>query len=208
LSSSSRSVGLLCALFTLVLFPGCQPPPARSGLELAQIRDYEAQKRKREVVVIETDFGRIVIVPANEPAKNTARRFKELVDQGFYDGLAFHYAQADKMIQGGDINSRDDDPSNDGLGNPGFTIEAEIGLPNVTGSVGLAHPPGEPNKGNSQFYILLADMPNLNGRYTVFGHVTEGLDIVRKISRVETDQEGRPLKKVLMKKVYVEERVV
>ncbi|HUU29092.1 MAG TPA: peptidylprolyl isomerase [archaeon] len=175
---------------------------------MAQKRDYEAQKKEREVVVIDTDFGKIVILPMIEPAKTTSRRFKESATQGFYDGLTFHYVEPGKMIQGGDINSKDDDPTNDGAGDPGFYLEPEPGARNIRGSVGLAHPPGEMDKGNTQFYILLTDMPSLDNRYTVFGIVVEGLDVVEKISRVPADDQGRPLKKVLMKRAYLENRIV
>ncbi|OGG05445.1 MAG: hypothetical protein A3F83_07860 [Candidatus Glassbacteria bacterium RIFCSPLOWO2_12_FULL_58_11] len=177
-------------------------------MELANFRDYEAQKRDRDVFVIDTDYGEIVILPLAEAAKNHVRKFTDQINLGFYDGLAFHHIEPGKLIQGGDVNSRDDDPSNDGSGDPGYFLDPEIKLPNLRGSVGLAHPPGETTKGNSQFYILLADEPNLNGRYTVFGTVVQGLDVVDKISRLPAGEHGQPLKKVVMKRVYIEKRFV
>ena len=195
-------------LATLCLWLSCGQAPPRRGMELAQIRDIEAQKRDRDVIVIDTDFGKIVILPLKEAANNTAREISNMIKRGFYDGLAFHYVEPGKLIQGGDINSRDDDPTNDGAGDPGFTIRPEINAPNLIGSVGLAHPPGELEKGNSQFYILLRDMPELNNRYTVFGTVVDGMSVVKKISEVPTDSEGRPLEKVLMKQVYIKERFI
>lgn len=195
-------------LATLCLWLSCGQAPPRRGIELAQIRDIEAQKRDRDVIVIDTDFGKIVILPLKEAAKNHVREISNLIKRGFYDGLAFHYVEPGKLIQGGDINSRDDDPTNDGAGDPGFTIKPEINAPNFFGNVGLAHPPGEPEKGNSQFYILLKDMHELNGRYTVFGTVVDGMSVVKKISEVPTDAEGRPLEKVIMKRIYIKERFV
>jgi len=195
-------------LATLCLWLSCGQAPPRRGIELAQIRDIEAQKRDRDVIVIDTDFGKIVILPLKEAAKNHVREISNLIKRGFYDGLAFHYVEPGKLIQGGDINSRDDDPTNDGAGDPGFTIKPEINAPNFAGNVGLAHPPGEPEKGNSQFYILLKDMHELNGRYTVFGTVVDGMSVVKKISEVPTDAEGRPLEKVIMKRIYIKERFV
>ena len=195
-------------LATLCLWLSCGQAPPRRGMELAQIRDIEAQKRNRDVIVIDTDFGKIVILPLKEAAKNHVREISNLIKRGFYDGLAFHYVEPGKLIQGGDINSRDDDPTNDGAGDPGFTIKPEINAPNFFGNVGLAHPPGEPEKGNSQFYILLRDMHELNGRYTVFGTVVDGMSAVKKISEVPTDAEGRPLEKVIMKRIYIKERFV
>ena len=203
-----RSAAVFGFLAALCLGGSCGQAPPRRGMELAQIREFEAQKRDREVFVIDTDFGQIVILPLKEAAKTHVRELGNMIKRGFYDGLAFHFVEPGKMIQGGDVNSRDDDPTNDGGGDPGFSIQPEIAAPNLVGSVGLAHPPGEPEKGNSQFYILLRDMPELNGRYTVFGTVVDGMSVVKKISEVPTDAEGRPLKKVIMKRVYVEERFV
>ena len=195
-------------LTILSLWLSCGQTPPRRGMELAQIRDREAQKRNRDVIVIETDFGKIVILPLKEVAEKHVREIGNMIKRGFYDGLAFHYVEPGKLIQGGDVNSRDDDPTNDGAGDPGFTIQPEINAPNRIGCVGLAHPPGEPEKGNSQFYILLRNMPELDGHYTVFGTVVEGMSVVRKISEVPTDAQGRPLEKVIMKRVYIEERFV
>ena len=195
-------------LTILSLWLSCGQTPPRRGMELAQIREMEAQKRNRDVIVIETDFGKIAILPLKEAAEKHVREIGNLIKRGFYDGLAFHYVEPGKLIQGGDVNSRDDDPTNDGAGDPGFSIQPEINASHFIGSVGLAHPPGEPDKGNSQFYILLRNMPELDGRYTVFGTVVEGMSVVKKISEVPTDAEGRPLEKVIMKRVYLEERFV
>jgi len=204
----SRFLKFSLLLTVPTLFISCHNSQPKSGMQMAQKRDIEAQRHEQEVIVIDTDYGDIVILPATKSAPNTSRKFRELAEQGFYDGLAFHFVEPGKIIQGGDINSRDDDPANDGTGDPGFNQEPEISAPNLRGSVGLAHPPDEPNKGNSQFYILLTDMPNLDGRYTVFGIVVDGMSVVEKISRVTADPQGHPLKKVVMKRVYIEKRVV
>jgi cyclophilin family peptidyl-prolyl cis-trans isomerase len=197
-------------LFALCLLPvlACKEPKAQSGLEIAYVRDREEQKTERDVMVIETDFGEIMMLFNLQAAKTHSVKFKELANRGFFDGLSFHMIQPGLLIQGGDMNSRDDDPTDDGLGDPGFTLKAEIAMPHVRGSVGLAHPKGEPDLGNSQFYICLTAMPKLNGRYTVFGQVVEGMDTVVKISKVPLDENGRPLKKVVMKRVYIDRRVV
>jgi cyclophilin family peptidyl-prolyl cis-trans isomerase len=198
----------LPAVFLLALVVSCGQPPPRTGTQLSQIRDYEQQKKEREVWVFETDYGDIVILPLPQAAPQTTRSMKNNIGRGFYDGLTFHHVERDGMIQGGDVNSRDDDPSNDGAGDPGFTVPPEFNAPNLAGSVGLAHPPDEPDKGNSQFYILLQDRPQLNGRFTVFGVVVEGMDVVREISRVEADENGMPRKKVKINRAYTEDRYV
>jgi cyclophilin family peptidyl-prolyl cis-trans isomerase len=202
------SLAILSSIALLALTASCGQPPARTGMQLSQIRDYEAQKKEREVWVIETDYGEIVILPLPQAAPQTVRQIKSLIGRGFYDGLAFHHVERDGLIQGGDINSRDDDPTNDGAGDPGFTIAPEFNAPNLAGSVGLAHPPDEPDQGNSQFYILLQDRPQLNGRFTVFGVVVEGMEVVRNISRVDAGENGQPAKRVEITRAYVEDRYV
>ena len=198
-------------LFTVVLaaaLVSCGQPPARSGMQLAQNRNYEQQKSEREVWVFETNMGDIMILPLPQAAPNTVRQIKNLIQRGFYDGLAFHHVESNGLIQGGDVNSRDDDPDNDGIGNPGFTVAPEFNAPCMMGSVGLAHPPGEPDKANSQFFILLEDRPQLNGRFTVFGVIVEGIEVARKISRVPTNDSGQPAERIEIKHVYVDERYV
>ncbi len=205
--SAKLSRFLILSAMTVMLAAGaCQEQPPHNGMQLAALRDFETQKRNRNVVVIETDYGEIVMLLMANDVKNTCRTFSDNVNRGFYDGLTFHYVSADDMIQGGDINSRDDDQSDDGTGDPGFSVPLEKGGRNLRGFVGLAHPSGEPDKGNSQFYILLQSKPELDGRYTVFAQVVDGMDVVQKISELPADADGHPLKKVVMKRVYVTER--
>ncbi len=203
-----RSSHMLFFVLLAAAIASCGQPPPNTGMQLAQTRDYEQQKSEREVWVFKTNMGEFMILPLPQAAPNTVRQIKNLIQRGFYDGLAFHHIEPDGMIQGGDVNSRDDDPSNDGMGDPGFTVAPEFNAPCMTSSVGLAHPPGEPDKANSQFFILLEDRPQLNGRFTVFGVVVEGMDVVRKISRVSTDDTGYPAKRVEIERVYIDERYV
>lgn len=199
---------LLIMVLLAAAVVSCGQPPAQTGMQLARTRDYEQQKSEREVWVFETSQGKFMILPLPQVAPNTVRQIKNMIQRGFYDGLAFHHLEPDGLILGGDVNSRDDDPSNDGIGDPGFSVAPEFNAPNLMGSVGLAHPPGEPDKANSQFYILLEDRPALNGRFTVFGVIVEGIDVVRKISRVPTDDTGQPSKRIEIKHVYIDERYV
>ncbi len=209
MQSTGRTLFLLALLpLLLLLASACDQPRPRSGMELAQLREMEAGKKERDVVVIDTDLGEIVLLVGAPVAKNTTRQFLNLIEQGFYNGLAFHYVEAGAMIQGGDLNSRDDDPTNDGAGDPGFTMELEAGAPNLKGSIGIAHPPDQPGQGNSQFYILLRDMPELNGRYTVFGTVVEGLEVVEQISQLPADERGHPRRRVEIRQVRTEKRVL
>lgn len=138
------------------------------------------------VVVLDTAQGRIVVRLARGRAPRTSANFRRLVATGFYDGTYFHRVVPGFMIQGGDPNSRDDDPFNDGQGGPGWTVPAEIGLPHVRGAVAAARLPDAVNperaSSGSQFFVCVADRPDLDrGGYTVFGQVIAGLDVVDRI---------------------------
>ena len=108
------------------------------------------------------------------------------------------------MIQGGDPNSKDEDRSNDGMGQAGQpTVPAEFSkTSHKRGIVSAARRGDDINSATSQFFICVADVPHLDGQYSVFGRVIEGMDVVDKIVNVPRDQRDNPLKKVVMKKVY------
>jgi len=160
-----------------------------------------------ELVVIQTNIGDIVIELFEEAAPKHAVNFRKLVREGFYDGTTFHRVIPGFVIQGGDPNSKDDDRSNDGTGGPGYTVDAEIGLKHARGSVSAARRPDQVNpqraSSGSQFYICLKDLPSLDGAYTVFGKVVEGMDVVDKIAAVPRDQRDNPVEKVEMVKVVL-----
>jgi len=132
----------------------------------------------RPRVVLETVCGDIVVELDPEDAPQTVANFTRLVKQGFYDSLTFHRVVPGFVIQGGDPNSRDDNPFNDGDGGPGYTLPAEIKAPHVKGAVAMARKGDAVNperaSSGSQFYIALRDLPNLDGGYTVFGQVVSG----------------------------------
>ncbi|MBN1383499.1 MAG: peptidylprolyl isomerase [Elusimicrobia bacterium] len=139
-----------------------------------------------EVAVIETDKGTIKFKFFEEDAPNTVENFKKLADKKFYDGLKFHRVVPNFVIQGGC-------PLGNGTGDPGYKIKAEFNSkPHLDGTVAMARSQ-HPDSAGSQFYICLGPQPFLNRKYTVFGQVTEGLDVVHKI------QVGD-----IMKRVYIE----
>src|SRR5262249_19602781 len=142
--------------------------------------------------------------------------FKKLVKEGFYDGTYFHRVIPRFMIQGGDPNSKNADPSDDGMGGPGYTVPAEIKLKHLRGSVatariGDAQNPTRASSG-SQFFIDAADEPSLDaGGYTVFGEVISGMDAVDKIVNLANDPATmksamgpNPQKKALITKAHLE----
>ncbi len=143
-------------------------------------------------VVLDVEgYGPIRIELLPEKAPKTAANFASLAEKGFFDGTTFHRVIPGFVIQGGDPNSRNRDPRDDGEGGPGYTIPDEPNdLRHVRGTVAMANL-GSPHTGGSQFFIVLADQPDLDGRYTAFGRVTEGIDVVDRIAAVETDRYGR-----------------
>jgi len=164
-----------------------------------------------ELVVIETDLGSIEIKLDFNYAPMHAMNFKKLVRAGFYDGTLFHRVIPGFVIQGGDILSRDGDPGNDGTGDPGYTLMPEFGQKHRRGVLAAARLPDEVNprreSNSSQFYICLQDLPNLDWMgYSVFGHVSKGMDVVDRIARQKTDKRDRPVKDVVMRHVYISQQ--
>jgi len=131
------------------------------------------------VATISTAKGDIVVQLDAGAAPQTVNNFVFLARQGFYDGLTFHRVEPDFVIQGGD-------PTGTGAGGPGYTVPAEIQLTHVEGAIAMARRGDEANptraSSGSQFYITLAPTSFLDGAYTVFGHVTEGMDVVKAIA--------------------------
>lgn len=157
------------------------------GLLLLGIQSItDAGEKKSPRAVIEMDAGKIVIEFYEQDAPETVANFVKLAKKGFYDGLSFHRVVPGFVVQGGD-------PKGDGTGGPGSTIKDEFNSrKHLTGTVAMARTPA-PNSAGSQFYICLGPQPALDGKYTVFGQVIDGMDIVIKIKRGD-----------IMKKVTVE----
>jgi cyclophilin family peptidyl-prolyl cis-trans isomerase len=155
---------------------------------------------KQKVVTIETTYGNIVIEFYPEDAPNHVWNFIKLARSGFYDGLVFHRVVEDKVIQAGC-------PNGDGFGGPGYSIRAEFNEhEHEPGAVGMAREDHDPDSAGSQFYICLAPMRHLDGKYTVFGHVIDGMDTARRIGRVVVDARYRPIQAVFMENVVIGNR--
>jgi cyclophilin family peptidyl-prolyl cis-trans isomerase len=162
-------------------------------------------KSSKDVAVIETDSGKIVFEFFRDVAPKHVANFIKLADSGFYNGTAFHRVIPGFMIQGGDPNSKGDDRSAYGMGQPGQpTVPAEFSkISHKRGIVSAARRGGDINSATSQFFICVADVPHLDGQYSVFGRVIEGMDVVDRIVKVPRDQRDNPLKKVVMRRVYI-----
>ena len=135
---------------------------------------------------MKTSEGDIVLELFDEDAPKTVSNFKKLASDGFYDGLVFHRVIDDFMIQGGC-------PQGTGTGGPGYTFEDEINDHKVVrGALAMAN--AGPNTNGSQFFIVTTDAaPWLDGKHTVFGRVTNGMDVVDSLEAAETDGSDRPV---------------
>lgn len=158
------------------------------------------QENTKEAV-IETTMGTIVFEFLPELAPNTVENFKKLAAKGFYNGTTFHRVIPGFMIQGGDPNSKDSDRSNHGTGGPGYKIKAEFSdEKHVRGIVSMARS-AHPDSAGSQFFIMVDSSSHLDGKYTVFGRVKEGMEVVDKIVAAPKDSRDNPLERIEMKQV-------
>jgi cyclophilin family peptidyl-prolyl cis-trans isomerase len=158
--------------------------------------------------VITTTFGDIVLEFYTKDAPNTVQNFKELSKRGFYDGLIFHRIVPGFVIQGGDPNTKDNtNRSKWGTGGPGWNIKAEFNKnKHSRGALSMARSQ-DPDSAGSQFFIVLKDSSFLDGQYTVFGRVTQGMDVVDRIASLKTDSSDAPIdvEKSKMLKITVSE---
>ena len=138
-----------------------------------------------------------------EIAPNTVNNFISLVSKGYYDGLIFHRVIAGFMIQGGC-------PNGNGMGGPGYSIKGEFTqngfkntLKHTEGVLSMARAMN-PNSAGSQFFIMHQNSPHLDGQYSAFGKVIEGLEVVDKIAQVGTDWQDRPMVPQIIESMTVE----
>jgi cyclophilin family peptidyl-prolyl cis-trans isomerase len=143
---------------------------------------------------LHTSEGAIEVELYPDDAPKTVDNFEKLSREGFYEGVVFHRVIPDFMIQGGD-------PTGTGMGGPGYEFEDEFNDHRVArGALAMAN--AGPNTNGSQFFIVTAEAtPWLDGKHTVFGQVTSGMDVVDRISQTERDANDRPRKPVTIDRV-------
>ena len=143
---------------------------------------------------LHTNHGAIELELFEGESPKTVENFRKLAEDGFYDGVIFHRIIPDFMIQGGD-------PTGTGSGGPGYSFEDELNdHPVERGALAMAN--AGPNTNGSQFFIVTADAcPWLDGKHTVFGQVTNGMDVVDAISAVATDAADRPHESVVIERI-------
>ncbi len=186
------------------------------GADGAEVKRGVKPEADAEAAVLEVEsagvpYGRIVIELYPNVAPRAVERFKRLVREGFYDGTAFHRInQRLGVVQGGDPNSKDEDPSNDGMGgSPYEDLTAEFSdIPFERGTVGAARGP-DVNSANSQFYITLHRVPQWDAQYTVFGKVIDGMSNAQIIAGAPTHpapQTESPAEKIVIKSATLQPR--
>ena len=141
-----------------------------------------------------TNHGPIGLELFDEDAPKTVENFRKLAGDGFYDGVIFHRVIPDFMVQGGD-------PTGTGTGGPGYTFEDEINPhPVARGALAMAN--AGPDTNGSQFFIVTTESaPWLDGKHTVFGQVTSGMDAVDSIEGAETDARDKPVDDAVIERV-------
>ncbi|MEA2554307.1 MAG: peptidyl-prolyl cis-trans isomerase [Fimbriimonadaceae bacterium] len=185
-------------------------PPQTTTKETKPVTTTDSKATEQDVAVLDTNLGKIVIAFLPKKAPGHVENFEKLAKKGFYDGTKFHRVIPGFMIQGGDPNSKDDDRSNDGTGDPGYKIKAEFNdVSHTRGIVSMARSQ-DPDSAGSQFFIVVKDSPFLDKNYTVFGRVIEGMDVADKIVNLKKDERDNPLPEnpAVVKSVKIEKRAV
>ncbi|ASA26641.1 peptidylprolyl isomerase [Paenibacillus donghaensis] len=184
--------------------PAATPAPQETAAAATGTEGLPDENASHPVVTIEMDNGGIIqaeLYP--ELAPNTVNNFISLIKKGTYDGTIFHRVIPGFMIQGGD-------PDGNGTGGPGYSIAGEFSQNGFTNN--LLHKEGvlsmarsqENDTAGSQFFIMTAESPHLDGLYAAFGQVTEGLEVVQEIVNLKRDVNDRPEEPPVMKKVTVD----
>ena len=159
----------------------------------------------KSIAVIETRHGMIKLEFFEDKAPGHVKNFKDLAGKGFYDGTTFHRVIPGFMIQGGDPNSKSENRGTHGTGGPGYTIDAEFNdVRHQRGVLSMARSQ-DPNSAGSQFFICVKDALFLDGQYTAFGRVIEGLEVADKIVNEPRDSNDNPHERVEMQSVKIVE---
>ncbi|WP_255677873.1 peptidylprolyl isomerase [Cohnella silvisoli] len=221
IAKNRLAVSLLTLIALLLILTGCgskkntnqtndatatgNGAPAVSTQEASPVNGVDTTG-DNPIVTIEMDSGKTIKVELYpKVAPNTVNNFISLVKKGFYDGTIFHRIIPGFMIQGGD-------PDGTGMGGPGYSIAGEFtqngfknDLKHTAGVLSMARAQ-DPNSAGSQFFLMVADSPHLDGAYAAFGKVTEGMDVVNDIVKLDRDRNDRPKTPPVMKKVTVDTR--
>jgi cyclophilin family peptidyl-prolyl cis-trans isomerase len=190
----------VCLSF-LIPLPAVAQDPERPALFLTPLSLGEMTEKQ---AVLETDLGTITVDLLPDFAPNHVGLFMELAAAGEYDGTTFHRVVRHGIIQGGDPLTKDSEQvaryGQGGLEQVGDELSGE---PHTRGAVAGIVVPGRPDSGGSQFFISVIDQPALDGQYTIWGRVAEGMDVVTAISETHVDQDGRATERVVLRRVTI-----
>lgn len=168
---------LLGLVFGVMLVGGYQASVLQAK-DLSMVNNKQKMEKKMSdsnVITIELETGIVTIELYPDVAPKTVESFKKLISKGFYDGLTFHRVIPGFMAQGGD-------PEGTGMGGPGFSLKAEFNdKKHVRGTLAMARS-SDPDSAGSQFYICYGPQPHLDGQYTIFGQVTDGMELIDDVS--------------------------
>lgn len=174
------------------------PAPATAAEEKKPMSHYE-----NKVAELHTSAGEIDIRFFPDVAPNHVKNFIDLAEKGFYNGTKFHRVIPGFMIQGGDPNTISGSPSTWGTGGSGKNVAAEFNtVKHVRGIVSMARS-NDPDSASSQFFIMVATYPSLNGQYSVFGQVTKGMDVADKIVSADKNPQDRPNNPTSIDKIVI-----
>jgi peptidyl-prolyl cis-trans isomerase B (cyclophilin B) len=195
-------LGSLAAL--ALLLAACSETTEERRPDVAAQADGSARVNGEIAVIEVKDLGTITLEFYPGRAPNHVDNFKKLAREGFYDGTKFHRVIPGFMIQGGDPNTKGDDTHTWGTGGPGYEIDAEFSdAPHLRGTLSMARSQ-DPNSAGSQFFICVDRAASLDGEYTVFGKVLEGMDVADKIVNSARDGNDRPNEDVVIESIRIE----
>ena len=162
--------------------------PQEIELIKSKAKDYLPEPvNEDDIIIMETNYGIMEFILYNNLAPNHAYNFKKLANSGFYDETIFHRIIPGFMAQGGDVLTRDSNKENDGRGNPGWTIDQEFNnIPHKKGILSMARSQ-DVNSAGSQFFICFNDARHLDNKYTVFGSMINGFEVLDKIEKLKSE---------------------
>ncbi|HEX7076793.1 MAG TPA: peptidylprolyl isomerase [Candidatus Eisenbacteria bacterium] len=208
LGTKATAIGIVAAVGLIVAVSAfAADPPAKKTAAAAKKATSAATD---SVAVLETSKGRMVVAFWDKEAPQTAKNFRDLADKHFFDGTGFHRIIKGFMIQGGDPKSKNPKAPDLGTGDPGYKIKDEFNShPHVKGVISMANS-GTPNSAGSQFFIVDGDQQFLDGKYTAFGHLIQGMDVLDAIAGVPVgpnlamgNERSKPLEWVTLKSVKI-----
>jgi cyclophilin family peptidyl-prolyl cis-trans isomerase len=185
-------------ILALLAFTAASVAPALAEVAVIEFRFADKTKRTVAIELFEGD------------APGTVANFKKLADKGFYDGCAVHRAIPDSLVQMGDPLSKKKSRDKVGTGGPGYTLPAEIRRKHIKGAVAAARIGDTVNpqrrSNGSQFYVCLKSQSQLDGKYTVFGQVIQGLDVLELISNKPADTNDYPVERIVIRDIKFVDR--